>query len=66
MLQHYAATSTGKKGSFTKEQLIIADVNKDGEVNAIDASHILSYYAYRGVTHGDKVMTIEEFIASKS
>ena len=66
VLQHYAATSTGKKGSFTKEQLIIADVNKDGEVNAIDASHILSYYAYRGVTHGDKVMTIEEFIASKS
>ena len=66
VLQHYAATSTGKKGSFTKEQLIIADVNKDGDVNAIDASHILSYYAYRGVTHGDKVMTIEEFIASKS
>ncbi|MDE5860734.1 MAG: leucine-rich repeat protein [Ruminococcus sp.] len=41
------------------------DINKDDEVNAIDASIILSYYAYLSTTQDNPVMSIGEFLASE-
>ena len=31
---------------LTAEQLAVGDVNKDGKLDAVDASYVLSYYAY--------------------
>ena len=38
-----------------------ADVNSDGAVNAVDASHILSYYAYTS-TAKEKILTFGEYM----
>ena len=38
-----------------------ADVDKNGSINAVDASIILSYYVYTSTAKGD-VMTFEDFI----
>ena len=45
----------------SKEQIAVADVNKDGKADAVDASMILSYYAYCGTTH-ENAMSFEEYI----
>ncbi|MBO7474095.1 MAG: hypothetical protein J6U00_08880, partial [Ruminococcus sp.] len=42
-------------------QQLAADVNNDGMINAVDASIILSYYAYTS-TAGDKVLSFEEYL----
>ena len=41
------------------------DINSDGYINAVDASIILSYYAYTATTKGTP-MTLEKFIANGS
>ena len=41
------------------------DINSDGYINAVDASIILSYYAYTSTTKGTP-MTLEKFIANGS
>ena len=38
--------STSKDGGYNEDQKLAADVNHDGLINAVDASCILSYYAY--------------------
>ena len=41
-----------------------ADVDGNSDVNAVDASYILEYYAYSS-TVKDKPMTMTEFMADK-
>lgn len=53
--------STNKNGGYTEEQKVAADVNHDGSINAVDASNILSYYAYVSTTK-ETPMSMEEFI----
>ena len=38
-----------------------ADVDNNGDVNAVDASYILSYYAYTSTTK-EEIMPIEGYI----
>lgn len=40
------------------------DINGDGKVNAVDASVILTYYAYLSTTEDENVMDIDEFQAT--
>ncbi|WP_028519797.1 leucine-rich repeat protein [Ruminococcus flavefaciens] len=47
VLAEYAASSTGREGSFSSDQRAAADFNSDGSVNAFDASAILAEYARR-------------------
>ena len=49
----------GEELSLTGRQFKAADVNSDGVLSAVDASAVLSYYAYVSV---GGTMTIEEFI----
>ena len=43
----YALRSTnGDVSMYSEKQLQAADTDKNGTVDAIDASYILSYYAY--------------------
>ena len=53
--------STEKDGNFSESQKLAADVNRDGKINSIDASGVLSYYAYVSTTSGD-VMSIDTFL----
>ena len=39
----------------------MADVNNDKSINAVDASYILSYYAYASTTK-EKPLSLEEFM----
>ncbi|WP_294411663.1 dockerin type I domain-containing protein [uncultured Ruminococcus sp.] len=34
----------------TSDELAYCDVNKDGAVNAVDASYVLSFYAYNATS----------------
>ena len=45
-LSLYSKVQTDNGGAYTAEQLKHLDVDKDGAVNALDASAILSYYAF--------------------
>ena len=45
-LNLYSKVQTDNGGAYTAEQLKHLDVDKDGAVNALDASAILSYYAF--------------------
>ncbi|WP_028514605.1 dockerin type I domain-containing protein [Ruminococcus flavefaciens] len=45
-LSLYSKVQTENGGAYTAEQLKHLDVDKDGAVNALDASAILSYYAF--------------------
>ena len=45
-LSLYSKVQTENGGAYTAEQLKYLDVDKDGAVNALDASAILSYYAF--------------------
>ena len=54
--------STKKDGGFNEAQKLAGDVDKNGTINAVDASNILSYYAYTATTK-EKVKTFEEFLA---
>lgn len=45
VLSHYALVSTDKEDELSDEQLEAADVDKNGVVNANDASKILTYYS---------------------
>ena len=65
MLSHYASASTIQEGGFNEEQLIAADVNLDGIVDAVDASCILAYYAYASTASGN-IVSIAEFIRSRA
>lgn len=42
-------------------QQAAADVNHDGQINAVDASCILSYYAYVSTTK-EEIMSIDEYL----
>ena len=54
VLTEYANSSTNKQSELDAEQKAAADADKNGAVNAIDASYILSYYAYTSTSTGDK------------
>lgn len=45
-LSLYSKVQTDNGGAYTAEQLKHLDIDKDGAVNALDASAILSYYAF--------------------
>ncbi len=49
----YARISTNQEGGYNEEQMLAADVNHDGMINAVDASNILAYYAYASTTKED-------------
>ena len=53
--------STNQKGEFDENQMAAADVDHDGKINAVDASNILSYYAYVSTTK-EEVMSMEDFM----
>ncbi|MBR6647356.1 MAG: glycoside hydrolase family 3, partial [Clostridia bacterium] len=55
--------STGNTATFTLKQNDAADINGDKEINAIDASLVLAYYAH---TSTGGTLSIEDFIANKS
>lgn len=57
MLTAYAMTATGKITDLDNNQLTVADANSDGNVNALDASLILSYYAYKATGGSDSFDT---------
>ena len=50
-------TATGKITDLDNNQLTVADANSDGNVNALDASLILSYYAYKATGGSDSFDT---------
>jgi hypothetical protein len=63
VLAEYARLSTGDRiGYFKDSRKKAADVNKDGSTDAVDASQILSYYAYAATAHGES-MSIEEYLS---
>ena len=62
VLAEYARTSTSGEKTFSTSQALAADVDKNGSVDAVDASKILAYYAYTGSTEG-ALMTLSEFIS---
>ena len=65
VLAEYAKLSTKATGSFTTIKQITADVNRNGIIDAVDASNILAYYAYIS-TEKDAPVTMEKFIADRS
>ncbi|WP_196231534.1 hypothetical protein [Ruminococcus flavefaciens] len=56
--------STNKDGGFDDAQKAAADVNHDSLINAVDASCILSYYAYTSTTK-EEIMSVEEYMKKK-
>jgi hypothetical protein len=46
VLLAYAFKATGQDMGLTKKQIEVSDTNSDGKIDAIDASLILSFYAY--------------------
>lgn len=56
VLSDYAMKATGHESIFNAEQSKAADLNSDGAVDALDASLILSYYAYKA-TGGNQSIT---------
>ena len=56
--------STNKDGDFDENQKAAADVDHDGKINAVDASNILSYYAYVSTTK-ENIKTLEAFMKGK-
>lgn len=53
--------STNQNGKFNEAQKLAADVNYDGKINAVDASCILSYYAYTS-TAKEAIVSLEEYL----
>ena len=64
VLAYYSKISTNAVGDFTENQMLVADVNGDGIVDAVDASNILSYYAYISTSKED-IMSIKDFMKKK-
>ena len=62
ILAEYAIIATNGTTNFTEEQMKAADVNDDGEVNAIDASLVLAYYAH--ISTGG-TLSLKDFISDK-
>lgn len=56
-----AMISTNQNGDFDDAQKLAADVNNDGKINAVDASCILSYYAYTS-TAKEAIVSFEEYL----
>lgn len=46
VLTHYALIATGRVSPLNDTQKMSADINGDSHADALDASGILSYYAY--------------------
>jgi hypothetical protein len=61
VLSEYAKVSANLKGSFNDKQKKAANVDNNSYIDAVDASKILSYYAYASSGSGQKV-TLSEFI----
>ena len=61
VLAYYARVSTNQEGGYNEEQMLAADVNHDGDINAVDASSILAYYAYVSTTK-ETPMSMEEYM----
>lgn len=57
-------TSTNQNGDFTEAQKKAADLDNNGDINAVDASYILSYYAYTSTTK-EEIMPVEEYMKKK-
>jgi hypothetical protein len=62
MLTVYTRIATNKTKP-TSDELAYSDVDKNGAVNAVDASYVLSFYAYNA-TSKTKV-TLPEFLKMK-
>jgi len=45
-LQQYSIASTGGSYTITEIQQKAADINKDGKIDATDATNVLQYYSY--------------------
>ena len=60
--REYARLSTSDHtGIFTDKQQKAADVDNNGAIDAVDASKILSYYAYASTN--DYPMSIENYLS---
>ncbi|MCQ2470130.1 MAG: Ig-like domain-containing protein, partial [Ruminococcus sp.] len=59
ILIEYASTSANRPATFSSIQRLAADVDKNGKVDAVDASKVLSYYAYSSV---DSSLSLSEFL----
>ena len=55
-------TSTNQNGGYDEDQKLAADVNYDGDINAVDASNILAYYAYVATTPEGEAKSLEEYM----
>ena len=64
VLGDYALRQTGGASLFTVVHQKAADVNSDGKITPVDASLMLSYYAYTATKTGD-VASFEEFISAE-
>ena len=62
ILAEYAIIATNGNPIFSEAQMKAADINNDGEVNAIDASLVLAYYAHISIGGS---LSIKDFITSK-
>ena len=65
MLFYYAMTSTNKNGDLDANQKLATDVDRNGSINAVDASNILSYYAYTS-TEKEGIISMEEFMEKQA
>jgi hypothetical protein len=61
ILAEYALVSTNKAPQFNAAQTKAGDIDKNGAVNAVDASMVLTYYAYKA-TNPDSDLTLDEML----
>ena len=54
-------TSTNNPETFNDKQKAAADVDGNGDINAVDASNILAYYAYMSASPAE-LLTVQEFM----
>ena len=57
--------NTDNSANTVNAASIFGDINSDGYINAVDASILLSYYAYSQTTDGTP-MTLEQYVAKDS
>ena len=66
VLNLYAQSSVDGGTMPTEEEIRLGDVNEDGVLDGRDASCILTYVTNVAVSDGEREMTIQEFLASRS
>ena len=66
VLNLYAQSSVDGGTMPTEEEIRLGDVNEDRVLDGRDASCILTYVTNVAVSDGEREMTIQEFLASRS